>query len=799
MTKTTLTQGRRIAQTILMFLLMQVIMLNASAQIAPTGLTISPDIAPDAVEFPANTTWYKMTNNTQNYVMFYEEGQTKIMLTSTVFDGENAQLWCVTGNQTDGYRFYNKAAGPQKVLSSPTNVTNQTGTNPILKSITEATAAGENITWDFYTSTNITGGFYISQHGQSGKKLNRRGDAGGALAYWTGGADAGSTFVFTAYNPDFAAIKTQAQAIISSNTAGYVGSYSAEQINALNAALTALNADSTNTSLQSALIEAYGSLSKIKLQQGQTYLVKNVGYGRYMSSNSAGTHIVAVSTQNSNDLRQMWTFDQQSNDKYKMYNVGEGRFARSISAASEHFQLVVNPIYKSDNDMSLQSAERFASWTIRNKNGHGAMHEDAAHNVVSWEAGTNTSWYLIPITPDYSADLKAAKDSVIKAAAYSYFAGKVGGHTTEAIAPLNTAFNNMKTNFTANKEAFITALTAARTAARVQPDPTKTYHFKNVTQRYVMDYSNQTKIGTSSALSTSGDNWLLQTYAFVPAGEGIYKIINVKKGMYAKGFINYDTALETTTNITQAATFIVEPSLDLPGIVGIRENASDNGHKYWHKGGSNDIVRWSSPANSPNSGWYIEEEGAIDHVLIDEHQYVTYASPNKKTAPAGVTLHKASLDNATKQVELTPLTITTLAANTGVVVKRETAGSTFFVNAAGSATADAIADNQLVAVTTRTQMTAPVYVLSVASGNIQFNLTTADLHIPARRAYLPNTTVSPAATLSVVFTDGLTTGIEAAPQTQTATGNVYYDLQGRRVAQPTKGIYIVNGKKTYIK
>jgi len=26
-----------------------------------------------------------------------------------------------------------------------------------------------------------------------------------------------------------------------------------------------------------------------------------------------------------------------------------------------------------------------------------------------------------------------------------------------------------------------------------------------------------------------------------------------------------------------------------------------------------------------------------------------------------------------------------------------------------------------------------------------------------------------------------------------------YDLQGRRVAQPTKGLYIVNGKKTVIR
>ena len=32
-----------------------------------------------------------------------------------------------------------------------------------------------------------------------------------------------------------------------------------------------------------------------------------------------------------------------------------------------------------------------------------------------------------------------------------------------------------------------------------------------------------------------------------------------------------------------------------------------------------------------------------------------------------------------------------------------------------------------------------------------------------------------------------------------ATAPVYYDLSGRRVEKPTKGIYIVNGKKVVVK
>ena len=44
-----------------------------------------------------------------------------------------------------------------------------------------------------------------------------------------------------------------------------------------------------------------------------------------------------------------------------------------------------------------------------------------------------------------------------------------------------------------------------------------------------------------------------------------------------------------------------------------------------------------------------------------------------------------------------------------------------------------------------------------------------------------------------------TTGIsEVMGNTEKASG-IYYDLQGRRIAQPQKGLYIVNGKKVVLK
>ena len=88
------------------------------------------------------------------------------------------------------------------------------------------------------------------------------------------------------------------------------------------------------------------------------------------------------------------------------------------------------------------------------------------------------------------------------------------------------------------------------------------------------------------------------------------------------------------------------------------------------------------------------------------------------------------------------------------------------------------------------------YALSVEGGVATFKKIVAATAIPAGKAYLEfNETIS-APLLSFDF--GGTTGINEV-QGSGVKVNGYYDLQGRRVAQPTKGLYIVNGKKFVIK
>ena len=70
--------------------------------------------------------------------------------------------------------------------------------------------------------------------------------------------------------------------------------------------------------------------------------------------------------------------------------------------------------------------------------------------------------------------------------------------------------------------------------------------------------------------------------------------------------------------------------------------------------------------------------------------------------------------------------------------------------------------------------------------------------VAKNRAYLQTSTAS--ARISLDFDDNETTGLSEVTNTNlTNNTNEFFDLQGRKVAQPTKGLYIVNGKKVVIK
>lgn len=165
-----------------------------------------------------NAKWYLMTAGRDNNVdpkvlpvMRYKEGQNYITLKTADkdFSLSSADQWAFVGNPYEGFKIYNRFNKGRLISSTTMSTEEGQNTNPYVSS--DALPSGYTELWDLHVQPNniqpstIAGGFFISQHGQSSKKMNRRrynnAASGERLAYWTGGADNGSTFTATQVLP----------------------------------------------------------------------------------------------------------------------------------------------------------------------------------------------------------------------------------------------------------------------------------------------------------------------------------------------------------------------------------------------------------------------------------------------------------------------------------------------------------------------------------------------------------------------------------------------------------------------
>jgi hypothetical protein len=91
------------------------------------------------------------------------------------------------------------------------------------------------------------------------------------------------------------------------------------------------------------------------------------------------------------------------------------------------------------------------------------------------------------------------------------------------------------------------------------------------------------------------------------------------------------------------------------------------------------------------------------------------------------------------------------------------------------------------------------YVLTVVNGETGFYKKEADFKVYNHKAYLNvPTSEGNAPALTIRFEGDGSTGIDNSELT-IQNSEFIYDLMGRRVLNPTKGVYVVGGKKVIIK
>ena len=139
-----------------------------------------------------------------------------------------------------------------------------------------------------------------------------------------------------------------------------------------------------------------------------------------------------------------------------------------------------------------------------------------------------------------------------------------------------------------------------------------------------------------------------------------------------------------------------------------------------------------------------------------------------------------------------------IPANTGVVLKGDVKTHNIPVIASSSTAQGNLTGNISAATAYNAIDGYDLYMLALnGAGKAQFTLVNAG-EVAAGKAFLKLAKASGARELNVVFADAETTGIKENNR-ETIINNQFYDLQGREVAQPSRGLYIVNGKKVVIK
>ena len=583
------------------------------------------------------------------------------------------------------------------------------------------------------------------------------------------------------------------------------------------------------------------------------------GYYRIVSAYTGGTSasksITSFQTNsnglgwevtNANNGEQYWNIQGNSADGYTIQSAYFGskqyiKLNASETQGNTNYSLVSNESEASHFDIDLIDACNQYTLKARGNNypvhGRYMLDNYSEGPLTTWASEKNnaSAWYLYPTT-----DLEAAVASlttITSGVDYSKQVGTAlgqysepGGTTTEGLATLTanyktykqqvtaalasnnvttmeTAFNNFKTNvsdlITAEKTAAYATLTIN------QPTVGKLYRFKGKANNKYM------AAASSNAQMTMVDNAdPASTIFIVCEGNAInnqtaYKLLSYNTGYYTK---------ETRVNgalFADANSVLMKTSEgNNSGYYTLYTDYSE-GAKYIYD--NNTVVDRNSTYKANNCDWTIEEVTWLPIPVSSTYKFGTFFSPvdialtdTHYAKDARMKFYTGRLDNE-GYVVLDKVN-DNIPANTPYVIEltSETGygNGCQYLKIADSAPAIEARTYDLrgglETIATPTDQ-GTIYTLQAAwdetadnhnsANNVAFRIYNGT-NIIGCRAYLPVSGTQSVKGLR--FNEGTTTRIESLEAGQTHEIDAY-DLSGRRVERAGKGLYIINGKKVYIK
>ena len=487
-----------------------------------------------------------------------------------------------------------------------------------------------------------------------------------------------------------------------------------------------------------------------------------------------------------------WGFIGNPFDGFKLVNRANGE-TKGVNSTGEG-----NP--------AMGNIETATAWTIKPSSAQPTsdyfcllyprgQYMNAQGGKIAFWGSTDAGSTMCVTERDLSGatELQAVIDQVEAFVAAGVTDGTTVGYLTSEsvanVAPVLAAAKEAVATNTGCLEAQAALQAAVAAVETIQPEEGKFYTLLNsYTGRY-MNVNNNAGLVATTAVGIG------EVFQFVKENGNLY-LKNVERGTYLNTANGHgwgqNSAAATNTENAKAVTI---SNLGKANQVSITPNGGATLH---HDTNNNNVVAWNAGVDS-KSAWIIAEVeiNSLAHTLnVTDAEWATLVLGYNAKIPEGVTVYAVSELNEN-------------AATLTEVKNTIPAGAAVLINAAEGAyvfnyteSADAIGANLLKGTTVDANIAENAYVLGMIDG-VGVGLYTATMNANegaaflnnAFKAYLPKTN-NAAQTLRFNF--GETTGIEGVIE-GTNANTVIFDLSGRRVAKMQKGIYIVNGKKVYVK
>ena len=797
-----------------------------SLLLASAGVKASAQDAFEASSAPSNgswasgTKWYKMTLGGNQLSAYNTDHNGSLLDNSATAEGAGA-YWCVVGDETNGYKFYNRAAGPNKVfgiVSAFTNDYNDVTRASFYTSATVSASSEVGTTFDLGLYANTTSNeYHVKLHGAGNYYWNQRGKY---LGYWNSSAATGvngSKVKFSAVelseveaadNASAEAFKTAlsekiaaAKALLDDNKVGY---YSQAAIDKAQIVLYATT--STAADYYFAKIELKPNAPKA----GVLYRIKSAN-SAFKPTTKVIYHDGATPKWGNEDVTnasQYWFIEPYGSFCYKLQAIDSKLYLNSasqLSATPNYVEIASTPGLVNIRVLGASMLHALGHNGGKGNEGSLTAYEEDAQ--IFGQEGGPSSWTIVEATLD------EAKQMQVKGTPEKYEGGLLVGTFDAQKAK---AFNN-KVSSSATM-ADVLNLVNTDLPAVVTVDANKYYRLVCVSPKIdhkISDDNNQKGDPTYTTLTRGTNNVVTAPFSKGNVDQ-IWKFEKTDGGYYLKnmngnGYLNnvrQGDGRASLVNTPSDRFEIMNGSVSTQKALHVVDAMStaclfaENHPNEPAKGDAYAVAGWFQGSDYSTGGawaWKFVEADDIEVALntVESKSYATAYLPFGVSAVSGAKAYTAA-EPANGQTVMTETE--NFAKETGVLLVSDEAADKAVLtigDAEGATNTSALKGTLLAKDITDAQTKYLVFGKDKANETEVgfFEPSTTVTSIPANRAFFADAEDS-----AIALNFGNVTAVNNVVAGNANVNAPIFDLTGRRVVKAVKGgLYIQNGKKYIVK